>query len=329
MPAGRAAGLLAALAAALAAPAAAQEPPPALMEDVEIAFGQCRSQGGAAEIMEGYQTRADLNGDGVTDFVTDLAGIDCTGAPDALCAPTGCPVTAWLSEPDGAHARFELGFLRSFELAPADGGGLPVLRAEYHPAHCGDTGGGAGCTRSWTFDSNAPAVPAPDAPPAPPEAEVVAEAEAEPEPAPEPGGPTLPADASRPATDLPEGWTLRQVPDGSTLALGRGTGRVASLAAFCLAGVPFLALHMSDDPGAETVTLFFAFSQGEVEAEARREETAGGAYVLGLGDGPLAERLAGRDSRVQLGVDGVDEGILSLSGSTRSLTTALADCHEF
>ena len=40
-------------------------------------------------------------------------------------------------------------------------------------------------------------------------------------------------------------------------------------------------------------------------------------------------RLAGRDSEVEIKVDGEPQGILSLAGSTKSLRGALADCHKF
>ena len=45
-----------------------------------------------------------------------------------------------------------------------------------------------------------------------------------------------------------------------------------------------------------------------------------------LADGPLAARLAGRDSEVALSVDGAAEGVLSLAGSTKALRGALQDC---
>ena len=108
-----------------------------------------------------------------------------------------------------------------------------------------------------------------------------------------------------------------------------GTGNIATLAAFCLEGQPFLAVTFHERPEAASVPLAFAFGQGAVEAEAGFEETAGGAYVVALADGPLAARLAGRDSEVAVRAAGRDEGVLSLEGSTRALRSALADCHGF
>ena len=51
--------------------------------------------------------------------------------------------------------------------------------------------------------------------------------------------------------------------------------------------------------------------------------------MVALADGPLADRLAGRDSEVAVSVDGRPQGILSLAGSTKALRGALAECHGF
>jgi len=125
---------------------------------------------------------------------------------------------------------------------------------------------------------------------------------------------------------MPAGWTLRHVAGSSPVALGTGTGDIATFAGFCLADRPFLAVTFHQRPVADTVTLGFAFSQGPLAVEAGYEETAGGAFVVPLADGPLARRLGGRDSAVAVTVDGHAEGELSLSGSTRALRAALADC---
>jgi hypothetical protein len=286
--------LLAAL--VLAVPAAAAEPPPALVEATEEASALCRDLGGTPEILPDYELVRDLNGDGRDDFVTDLANLQCAGAWSAFCGSGGCPVAAWLSEP-GGFVRFDFGYLQGLEIR--DGDDLPAVVAHYHGTRCGDDRIGAeGCTRTWRFATNAPDEPPIDA------------------------GPPEPA----PAPPAPAGWTLRHVPGASPVALGMGTGNIATLAAFCLEGRPFLAVTFHDRPKADPVGLTFAFSQGTVEAEAGFEETAGGAYVVALADGPLADRLGGRDREVDVSAAGRDEGRLSLKGSTRALRGALADC---
>ncbi|MFO1207982.1 MAG: hypothetical protein U1E40_02025 [Amaricoccus sp.] len=290
------------LAMALAALAPAEafagaEPPPALIEATEVATALCRNLGGNPVILDGYRTVKDLNGDGRPDFVTDLANLQCGGAWGAFCGPSGCPVSAWLSEPDGGYVRFDFGHIRGFSIKD-EPEGVPAVVARYDVTACGE-GHDQGCTRTWRFTSNAPQEPPVDAPV---------------------------AAAATDAPALAPGWTLRKVPGASPVALGAGIGNVSSLAAFCLAGQPFLAVTFRDRPKADEVKLGFAFSQGPLDARAGFEQTAGGAYVVALAETPLADRLGGRDAEVALSVDGAGQGTLSLEGSTKALRGALADC---
>ena len=120
------------------------------------------------------------------------------------------------------------------------------------------------------------------------------------------------------------------MPGASPVALGVGTGDIASLAAFCLAGQPFLAVTFRDRAPRPTRSRSASPSaEGALEGRAGFEATAGGAYVVALAGQPLAARLAGRDSEVDVSVDGAAQGSLSLAGSTRALRGALADCHGF
>ncbi len=296
------------IAAALAAatlPAFAEEPPAALIEATEEASALCTALGGTPGILDGYMRSLDLNGDGRADFLTDLARLECEGARAVFCGPSGCPVAAWLSEPDGSHSRFDLGRMLGFTIGDGD---PPPLVARYPAISCGPDAA-ADCTRTWRFTTNAPDQPPVDAVPEP-----------------EPGAaPEAAAAAAKPIA-VPSGWTLRRVPGASPMALGGGVGNIASLAAFCLSGQPFLAVTFNEPPPADSVTLDFAFSQGGVEASAGFEATAGGTFVVALAGGQLGDRLAGRDSRVPVSVDGAPQGILSLSGSTRAIRGALEDC---
>jgi hypothetical protein len=289
------------LLAALLLPAAAragEEPPPALIEATEAATALCRNLGGNPVILDSYSTVRDLNGDGRDDFVTDLANLQCGEAWSAFCGPSGCPVSAWLSEPDGGFVRFDLGRLKGFTLKD-DPKGLPAFVARYDATACGE-GHPGGCTRTWRFASNAPEEPPVDAEKA--------------------------AAAPAPPAALAPGWTLRSVPGSSPVALGAGTGDISSLAAFCLSGQPFLAVTFRERPKGDAARLRFDFSAGALEAKAGLEETAGGAYVVALAGSGLADRLGGRDSEVAVAVDGAPQGMLSLAGSTKALRAALADC---
>lgn len=294
---------------------AGSEPPPELVEFTEEQTAFCRDLGGTPKILASYQSVRDLNGDGVDDFLVNLANLECEGAWSAFCGSAGCPVSAWLSEKAGGFRRFDFGYLQGVEVQ--DGSPLPRVLAGYHGSLCGDPDriGADTCTRTWTFTSNDPAEPPVDGSAGAGRAGDGSAGDA---------AAALAPDARVQA--IAPGWTLRNVPGSSPVALGGGTGSVAFLAAFCLGGKPFLALTFHERPAADSVTVGFAFSQGPLEATAGFEEGAGGAYVIPLADGDLAARLGGRDTEVALSVDGTAEGKLSLAGSSRSLRGALGPC---
>ena len=297
----------------LAAPARA-EPPAGVFEATEGAFAACEARGGVARILDGYETSADLNGDGKPDFVTDLARIACGEADGAFCGPEGCAATLWLSKPGGAYQSLDLGAVTDIELMPPAGaeGGPPVLRTLHGASTCASAGlASATCIRDWRL--------ADDSAPVPPPFTTLAVERPLPRPAPEQLRRFVPQ----------SGWTLRAVPEGSPVALGIGPGNLLSIGAFCLADAPFLALRFREPPEGPALTVSFDFPAGAVETEALYEETAGGAFVVDLADSPLARRLAGRDAEVPIDIDGRREGTLSLTGSTASLRAALGACYAF
>lgn len=280
------------------------EPPAALVEAAENAAEICRAAGGEPVLLEGYRSEGDLNGDGVADFVIDLGQLDCVSAWEVLCSAAGCPVTVWLSQPDGTHASRDLGNATAVEIIDRPDA-LPVLRLTYHAISCdADV---PSCSRSWVFETLD--VPMPDF---------------DPEPA-------IAPDRRAGADPLPVAgeWTVRRVPGASPVALGVGAGNVTTLAAFCLQEIPFLSLSFLDPPEAAMIEASFGFTSGPVAVEARMEPTAGGAFVVALADTPLASRLGGADSETDLSVDGGAATTLSLRGSSRALRVALADCYSF
>lgn len=319
---------------ALGAPsiaAAAAEPPPALIEATETASAVCIALNGTPRILAGYERSLDLNGDGREDYVTDLSHLECADAWSAFCGPSGCPVSAWLSRSDGEFDRFDLGRLTAYRI-DADGP-LPALVARYAASYCGESPDE--CTRTWRFDSNAPTEPPIDGlGPAPVVAAAVTAAE---QPREQVSAPPAESEAAVPVAPVAvarseppaRGWTLRHVPGSSPVALGMGIGEIATLAGFCLSDRPFLAVTFHERPAADTVELDFAFSQGSLAVDFGYEETAGGAFVAALADGPLAKRLGGKDAEVAVAVDGRPQGILSLAGSTKALRGALSACHGF
>ncbi|MCB1402806.1 MAG: hypothetical protein KDJ81_08470, partial [Rhodobacteraceae bacterium] len=219
--------LLPAIVAAALVPAPARaELPAELVETTDQAMVACQDLGGEPRILDGYERTLDLNGDGQADFITDLAGIECIGAWSAFCGSGGCPVTTWLSEADGRHSRFDLGYLEGYRILEDAGASLPRLRAFYHGTLCGeDRIGAEGCSRIWSFAGDVPetspieTAEAETAPAADPPEAAAAETQPEPQAEPQPEPEAEPeAEPARPPEDLPEGWTLRDVPGSTPLA---------------------------------------------------------------------------------------------------------------
>lgn len=77
---------------------------------------QLSGTGQTAQGRPPYLTEADdLNGDGQPDYVTDLAGLECVNAWSFFCGSAGCPVTVWLSGPEGYAAAWG-GHAQAWEL---------------------------------------------------------------------------------------------------------------------------------------------------------------------------------------------------------------------
>jgi hypothetical protein len=302
-----------------AAAAHAQALPPTLPPEVTSAgpevsretaelFALCEQGGGTPSIGEGYIRGFESNGDGVEDYVIDLAGFACEGGPGYFCRDSGCPVMVWLSGEDG-HSRVWGGYAETVRIE-----GAAVIVGQ----------SGAAC--------EPPSEPACERRLVLAGAEAPAEGEASQAPGAAENSPVdeplpRPADGSPAVSDRPVGsWTLRAVPDGDPVAVSAGPGRIETVAAFCLGGEPWLALTLSPPPEAEAVPAGFEFSARTLEVEARREEGAGGAYVVELAGGELAALLAGRDNSVAVTIDGAPQGVLSLEGSSRATRGALAPC---
>jgi hypothetical protein len=281
-------------------PAAAQGLPPEVQAYADEQALACTAAGGEPRIGPAFATAVDLDGDGAIDFIVDLAGIECVDAWSLFCGSAGCPVSVWLAGPQG-HSRVWGDYAEGWEVQGT--GAETALVVRQRGAACPDSETGVEhCRQRLAFAAG----------------EAVAEA-APPD-----------ADAAVPSVVLPEpeasGWTLRAVPDGDPVAVAAGPGLAEQLAVFCLGGQPWLAVTLAGGPGPETLGFDFTFSAASAGGEARREEGAGGAYVLDLSDGALARLLAGRDSEANLAIEGTEQGVLSLRGSTRAIRGALAPC---
>lgn len=287
--------------ALLVPPASAQVLPPALQAFADEQAAACREAGGEPRVGPAFATAVDLDGDGGLDYIVDLAGIECAGAWSYFCGSAGCPVSVWLARPEG-HDRVWGDYAQGWEIVGA--GSETALVVHQHGTACPENPTGADpCSQRLAFAAGG----------------VAAEASQQ-------------APAAPPAVTLPQpeasGWTLRAVPDGDPVAVAAGPGLAERLAVFCLGGRPWLAVSLAGGPGPETLAIDFTFERAASEAggESRREEGAGGAYVLDLSDGVLAGLLAGRDGEAGMAIAGTDQGVLSLQGSTRAIRAALAPC---
>ncbi len=272
----------------LASPALALDLPPPIQKLTDGAFAECREAGGAPSLLADYARTADLNGDGAEDYLIDFVGLNCAGAESYFCGSAGCPVSVWASTPAGLESAWS---------GPAQASRIdtsvtpPVVEVHLHGQFCDPPAAGVdGCDQRV-------ALAAPKA-----------------------------AEATGPAPARATGWTLRTVPGSSPVAVSPAPLPLHEIALFCLAGAPFLAALPESPPPTETLRLGFTFAERSLEAVARREASAGGAYVVDLRATPLAQALAGRDSTARLSLDGVALGDLSLAGSSKAIRGALSDC---
>lgn len=278
--------LLTALLVSAALPAGAQSLPAPIQQVTDDAFAECRDAGGSPSLLADYARTADLNGDSVDDYLIDFIGLNCAGAESYFCGSAGCPVSVWLSTPAG----FEHAWSGPAQASRIDTSTTPPgVVVALHGQFCDPPRVGAdGCEQRITLAA-APAAPAEETP-------------------------------------RPKGWSLRAVPGSTPVALAAGPAPLRDLALFCLSGAPFLAAVPETEMTRETLDLGFAFTDRTVAARARREPSAGGAYVVDLGTVPLAQALAGRDARATVTLDGKTLGELSLAGSSKAIRGALASC---
>lgn len=319
-----AARLLAALSLALGGGAAVQAQAPALPAPI-AAFAaeraaECTSLGGAPRVGPAFATPIDLTGDGVLDYVVDLAGIECANAWSAFCGSAGCPVSVWIAGAEGPRQAWS-DYAQAWAI-DAVGAEVGIL-LERHGASCPGAASGAETCRERKVFAAPPAPPASGAP-APGAPAAVAEVAAAAPAAPAEPSPVAAAAALQ--APIAEGWSLRRAGDGAEVAVTAAPGAFSTIAIFCLSGQPWLVASLDAPFAAETAQIEFTFAGGSASSTARREDGAGGALVIELADRPLVGLLSGRDSTARVSLDGAEQGVLSLRGSTKAIRAALAAC---
>ncbi|HVT31183.1 MAG TPA: hypothetical protein VHE32_00940 [Rhodanobacteraceae bacterium] len=293
------------------AQAAPPKLPPELRKDADRLTQGCTKDGGKAKLGDDYAKAVDLNGDGADDFVVDLAGYSCQrpgfGPSNEFCGSAGCPVSVWLSQPDGSYALAKDfgGYMQGWEIRQHNG--RPAIWYGLHGAFCEDGKHRAGsdtCEKYWTprqaksaaHDSRAPA------------------------------GASAGTNAE---TNAASAWELRPMPGRTGMAAVRGPGVVAGLTLFCDRGSAFLTMMVKAAPPPGPVTLGFAASGDRVELPLRQGNPARTLWLADVAQSRLPKLLATREGSAQLRINGGLQGDVPLANAGPSLRGALSGCYRF
>ncbi|GIX10295.1 hypothetical protein [Elioraea sp.] len=303
--------ILAVLALLAATPAAAQ--PAAVAQATQSAMQDCRGAGGTPSLQPGYQTGADLNGDGVEDYLLDFQHLECANAWSFFCGSAGCPLVAFVSGPSGHRAQ-PFGHVQGWSLIP---GSPPAVEVALHGAMCRHGGIGAeGCTRRYAWNGRELAALG---------------AASRPQAAPPEAAPAPSATARPPAPPSPSDWSLRPVAGRSPVATVAGPGVIHSVSLLCFNEVPVVALALRGRPSVSRATVTFLFpSLGRLDHPIGQQPGGGqNVWYADLSRSRLPQLLAGRDSQAVVAINGVRQGTISLRGSTASIRSALQSCYRF
>jgi hypothetical protein len=295
-----------------AAQSAPPKLPPQLSKDADQLMQDCTKDGGKAKLDDGYATAVDLNGDGVDDYVVDLAGYSCQrpgfGPAYEYCGSAGCPVSVWLSQPGGSYAQAKDfgGSMQGWEIRQHDG--KPAIWYGLHGAFCDDGKHRAGsdtCEKYWT----APPAKSASGTRAPTETRTGAK----------PGASANPA----------SGWQLRPIAGRAGMAAVRGPGVVAGITLLCDRGSAFLTMMVKAAPPPGPVTLGFAASGEHVELPLRQGNPAGTLWIADVAQSRLPKLLANHEGSAQLRINGGLQGDVPLANAGAALRDALSDCYRF
>lgn len=303
--------MLAGLLTVAAVPASAQ--PAEVSAAAREAMQDCRGAGGTPSLQPGFQTTAELNADGVPDYILDYQYLECANAWSFFCGSAGCPLVVFLSD-GAAYRATPLGHVQGWTLVE---GSPPVLELALHGAMCRRGGVGAeGCTvrHAWNGRELARL-----GGPARPQVQL-----AQPAPAPQ-------AAARPPAPPSPSDWSLRPVAGRPPVATVAGPGVIHSLSLLCFNGAPVAAVQLRGRPSVSRATVTFLFpSLGRIDHPIGQQPGGGQTvWYADLRRSRLPQLLAGRDSEAALAINGVRQGTISLRGSTASIRSALQSCYRF
>lgn len=204
-------------------------PPPAakaLIDSIQQqARAECREQRGSLRI-DGYAvTDADLNGDGVRDYVVDAGAYQCSTAASLYCGTLGCPIDTVVSS-GSTFRRIPFVITHSPTIRPTPGG--DILEVEVRASDCSPRA--TRCIRYWRLIGEEykifPSLTAARS------SVSVTLAKS--------GGAAAPTQTA--VGNLQPGFGLMQLPSGMRVAALNGTGPLRTLSLGCRSGVATMLL---------------------------------------------------------------------------------------
>ncbi|AKM09097.1 hypothetical protein AB433_02555 [Croceicoccus naphthovorans] len=87
--------------------------------------------------------------------------------------------------------------------------------------------------------------------------------------------------------------------------------------------------RLTDEAGEPSLTFTFEFPDRTIEVSGVAGATTRKTYILDPRTSGLPEAMSGKVNAVNLRIGGQEQGMLSLSGSTRALLGALSSCLKF
>jgi hypothetical protein len=84
-------------------PASAQSPPQLVQDAIETTRKECLPD--RFEMLKGFMTQRDINGDKIADYVLDYGQARCGDAETFYCGTGGCLTQVFASRDDGSHVK--------------------------------------------------------------------------------------------------------------------------------------------------------------------------------------------------------------------------------
>lgn len=130
-------------------PALAQTSPATLPPEIAKAQADLRREcNGKAVFEPGFQTTADINGDGLPDYFLDYGKLDCDGTRGMYCGSAGCTLDIYVS----SGGRYVQGYGTNTQGWSIDrSGDRATLVMELHGSACGRIGA-QGCERRMAWN---------------------------------------------------------------------------------------------------------------------------------------------------------------------------------